>query len=66
MIGEYCKIFKTSDRNHSVEIISPPTERPDDDFLLDELSRIHGNDNASNVEMTSQQGSVVSSIININ
>jgi hypothetical protein len=65
MIGEYCKIFKTSDRNRPVEVIPPRTERQDDDFLLDELNRIHNNENINNAETPSQHDSAISSISNV-
>jgi chemotaxis protein CheY-P-specific phosphatase CheC len=65
LIGEYCKIFKASDRNCPVEVIPPRTERQDDDFLLDELNGTQSNESADSCEMPSQQGSAISSISNI-
>lgn len=46
MIVDYCKIYKTSDRNKPVFVEPPKTDRQDDDFLLDELNRIHSVESA--------------------
>lgn len=52
MIGDYCRVFKTSDRNRLQTTEPPKTERQDDDFLLDELHRIQSTESVCSGEMT--------------